>query len=240
MSMPSDSTPAPAAPAPNAAFQQPPAGPGENREQSKQAPAPPPTVPLTVEEYNRLRGLETQLAQFQREQQAAIDAKEAERIQALADAGKIKEALEAKEKQWSEKQAEALHKYKELETQVSNEKTNAVLLEVTSGLSFASEEAAKMYRRELSDMIETRKDADGAFRVYEKGGHRLATEVLRECSNDPKFAFLFTPTTRGGSGSDGARHPAPPQQPPQPGSLDAIADAWKAGQTEGFGLDRTG
>ena len=227
------------APAPNAAFQQPPAGPGENREKPA-APAPPSTVPLTVDEYNRLRGLETQLAQLQRDQQAALDAKEAERIQALADAGKVKEALEAKEKQWSEKESKAINEYKALETQVFGEKINTALHEATSGLSFANDHAGQMCRQLLRDQLEARREADGSIKVYEKGGHRPAAEMLRERLSDPSLAFFFAPTTRGGSGSDGARHPAPPQQPPQPGSLDAIAEAWRAGQTEGFGLDRTG
>ena len=239
MSGQTPNTPAPDAPAPNPAFQQPPAGPGENREKPA-APAPPPTVPLTVDEYNRLRGLETQLSQFQAEKQAAIDAKEKERIQALADAGKVKEALEAREKWFAEKQAEAAKKHSELETQYFGEKINAALYEATSGLSFASDHAAGMCRQLLRDQLEARREADGSIKVIDKASGRPAADVLRERLSDESLAFFFKPTTRGGSGSDGARHPAPPQQPPQPGSLDAIADAWKAGQTEGFGLDRTG
>lgn len=233
------SNPAPqveTAPPANAAFHKPPAGPGENRQQQQQAPAPPVTVPLTVDEYNRLRGLEGQLAQFQREQQAALDAKEAERIQALADAGKVKEALEAKEKQWSEKQAEALHKYKELETQVFNEKIGNVLHEATSNKQFASDHAAQSLRQLLRDQLEARREADGSIKVYEKGGHRLAADMLNERLSDPSLAYFFAPTTRGGSGSDGARHSAPQQQQHQPGSLEAIAEAWKNSQQGGIGL----
>lgn len=237
----SEQAPAPVAapenaPAPNPAFHKPPAGPGEK----PAAPAPPPTVPLTVDEYNRLRGLESQLSQLQQAQQAALDAKEAERIQALADAGKIKEALEAKEQHWAEKQAEAVHKFKELETQVFGEKINTALHEATSGLSFANDHAGQMCRQLLRDQLEARREADGSIKVYEKGGHRPAAELLRERLSDPSLAFFFAPTTRGGSGSDGARHSAPPQQQAQPGSLEAIAERWRAGQKGGYGLNPAG
>lgn len=238
------SNPAPqveTAPPANPAFHKPPAGPGEGgRQQQQQAPSMPTMISLPLDEYNHYRESVSQLTKIRDEQKAAFDAKEAEANQALAKAGQIEEAFANERKRWSEKEAEALHKYKELETQVFNEKIGAVLYEATSNKQFASDHAAQSLRQLLRDQLEARREADGSIKVYEKGGHRPAADMLNERLSDPSLAYFFAPTTRGGSGSDGARHSAPPQQQHQPGSLEAIAEAWRAGQKGGFGLDRTG
>src|SRR5436305_1204453 len=85
-------------------------------------PPVPPTVPLTVDEYQRLRGIERQLDEYRTAQQRALDEKEQARLQALADKGKVQEALEEQRKSWESKHNEAITKYAALETQIVQER----------------------------------------------------------------------------------------------------------------------
>jgi hypothetical protein len=206
-------------------------------------PSVPPTIPLTVEEYQRLRSLEKQLEEFQKIQQSALEAKEAERLRALAEKGQIEEALAQQRKAWEQKHAEAVSRYGQLEQQIHAERKNTAIAEAFHGRSFIGETpeqratTAAMVRRLLHDDFETTRDASGSLVVREKVSGRPAAEVLRERLDSPQFAIFFAPSSRGGSGSDGTRSPANPQ-PIQPGSLEAIASEWRNRQTQyqSFGL----
>src|SRR4051812_9157770 len=135
-------TPNPAAPA-----QQP--APAQQTLFQPQAPAPPPapatqappTIPLTVEEYQRLRGFEAQLAEVQRAQAAALEAKENERIRALAEKGQVEEALNQQRKIWEDKHAEASTRYTQLEQQVHAERKASVIADSFQGRQFLGETA---------------------------------------------------------------------------------------------------
>jgi hypothetical protein len=217
-------------------FARPPVGAAE-------AHSTPPPTPLTVDEYQRLRSLEKQIEEFQRIQQSTLDAKEAERLRALAEKGQIEEALAQQRKTWEQKHAEALNKYSLLEQQIHGERRNMAIAEAFHGRSFVGETpdqksaTAAMVRRLLQDEFETTRDASGALVVREKVSGRPATEVLRERLDSPQFAIFFAPSARGGSGTDGTRQPAN-LQPREPGSLDAIVSDWRHRQTQyqSFGL----
>jgi hypothetical protein len=206
-------------------------------------PAVPPTIPLTVEEYQRLRSLEKQLEEVQRLQQSTLEVKEAERLRALAEKGQIEEALAQQRKTWEQKHAEAVSRYSQLEQQVHSERKNTAIAEAFHGRSFVGETpdqrgaTAAMVRRLLQDDFETTRDASGALVVRDKVSGRPAAEVLHERLDSPQFAIFFAPSSRGGSGSDGTRPPANPQ-PTQPGSLEAIVSDWRNRQTQyqSFGL----
>jgi hypothetical protein len=210
---------------------------------SDQTSSNPTTIPLTVEEYQRLRSVEQQLEELRQAQQSALDAKEAERLKVLAEKGQIEEALNQQRTAWEQKHAEALARYSQLEQQVRTERKNAVITEAFQGRSFAGAApeqkaaTAAMVRRLLQDDFETMQDASGALAVREKVSGRPATEVLRERLDSPQFAIFFAPSSRGGSGSDGTRLPANPA-PSQPGSLEAIAADWRNRQSryQSFGL----
>jgi len=207
----------------------------------------PPTVPLTIEEYHRLRSLEKQLEEFQKGQQAALESKEAERLRALAEKGQIEEALDQQRKSWEQKHAEALSRYTQLEQQVHAERKNTAIMEGFHGRSFVGETpeqkaaAAAMVRRLLQDDFETTRDASGALVVREKISGRPAAEVLRERLDSSQFAIFFAPSSRGGAGTDGTRPPPSPQST-QPGSLDAIVADWRNRQSQyqSFGLRSVG
>ena len=50
-----------------------------------ETPKAPPSISLSVDEYQRFRGLEVQLAELSKAQQAALDAKEQDRLKAVAE-----------------------------------------------------------------------------------------------------------------------------------------------------------
>ncbi len=217
--------------------------PAGNGAEGGPSPPLPSTIPLTVEEYQRLRALEKQLEEFQRVQQAAIEAKEAERLRALAEKGQIEEALAQQRKAWEAKHAEALSRYAQLEQQIHDERKNAALSEAFHGRSFVGETpdqrsaTAAMVRRLIQEDFETTRDPSGALVVREKQSGRPAADVLRERLESPAFAIFFAPSSRGGAGSDGTRPPASPHSAP-PGSLDSIVSEWRNRQSQyqSFGL----
>ena len=169
-------------------------------------------------------------------QQSALEAKEAERLRALAEKGQIEEALAQQRKAWEQKHAEAVSRYTQLEQQVHAERKNSAIAEAFHGRTFVGETpeqkaaTAAMVRRLLQDDFETTRDASGALVVREKVSGRPAAEVLRERLDSPQFAIFFAPSSRGGSGTEGTRPPAS-LQPTQPGSLEAIVSDWRNRQT---------
>ena len=205
--------------------------------------AAPTTIPLSVEEYQRLRSLERQIDEFQKLQQSTLEAKEADRLRLLAEKGQIEEALDQQRRAWEQKHTEVLNRYNQLEQQVHTERRNVAIIEALHGRSFIGDTAeqrsatAAMVHRLLQDEFETTRDASGALIVREKVTGRPAAEVLRERLDSPQFAIFFTPSFRGGSGADGTRPPTGPKLT-QPGSLDAIVADWRNRQTQyqSFGL----
>jgi hypothetical protein len=201
------------------------------------------TIPLSVEEYQRLRSLEKQIEEFRNLHQSALESKEAERLRVLAEKGQIEEALAQQRKTWEQKHAEAVNRYAQLEQQIHAERTSTAIAEAFSGRTFVGETpdqraaAAAMVRRLLQDDFETTRDASGSLVVRDKVSGRPAAEVLRERLNAPQFAIFFAPSSRGGSGSEGSRLPAH-LQPNQPGSLEAIVSDWRNRQSQyqSFGL----
>lgn len=224
--------------APHVDFTKPPAAPGENRTPPAPAPAAtaaPTMVTLTVDEYQRFRGLERQLSDFQVQQQKALDDARNAELKAMADKGEIEKALAEQKKDWEAKHAEALGKHRALESQILTEKFDATINDALAGVEWTGDtpeqraNASRMFRLTIKPDFESIRLADGTIVVRDKASGRPAAEVLRERLSDPSLSFLLAPKSRGGSGSDGARPPANQQQP-QPGSLEAIAAQFKANQ----------
>lgn len=199
--------------------------------------------PTQGEERQRLRALEAQLRDVQRQQDAALEMKEQERLRALAEKGQIEEALEQQRSSWERKHAEAVSRYTLLEQQVFGERKSAAIAEALQGRAFVGESpeqrsaAATMVRRLLQDEFETVREASGALVVRERASGRPASEALRERLDSPQFAIFFAPTSRGGAGGDASRPYLAPQGA-QPGSLEAIVGQWKdrQNQYQSFGL----
>lgn len=202
--------------------------------------AQPVTIPLTVDEYNRLRGLETQFNEFKTAKQIEIEAKEQERIKALADKGKVDEALEATNKLHADKLTSESKRYADLEREVHAEKKTAVIAQALAGRQFVSADAAEQVQSILDGKVEVYRDANGKLSVVDKITRRSAAEVLKESLDSPAFAhFLAATSTTGGAGQQGNRASAAQQSEAfKPGSLDAIAANYIAvqGQYPSIGM----
>jgi hypothetical protein len=227
-------TPPPASPV----FAQPP----------REAGAPPIQINLPVDEYNRYRSIERELADFRRDQAAALEAAENARIKALADKGQVEEALNQQRQSWEQKHAEATTRYAQLEAQVHAERKSAVMAGAFNGIVFVGETpedqaaTAAFVQRSMADDFETVRDASGTLAVREKASGRPAAEAIRERLSRPPYTSLIAASRGGGSGGDGTRPPANGQHAPQPGSLEAIADAYRRnqGQYPSIGLKAIG
>jgi len=199
--------------------------------------------PSRGEERQRLRALEAQLSDVRRQQDAALEMKDQERLRALAEKGQIEEALEQQRRTWERKHAEAVSRYTLLEQQVFGERKSAAIADALQGRAFVGETseqrsaAAAMVRRLLQDEFETVREASGALVVRERSSGRPAGEALRERLDSPQFAIFFAATSRGGAGGDASRPYAAPRGA-QPGSLEAIVDQWRdrQNQYQSFGL----
>lgn len=209
---PSATPPLPGAPLaspPNPDFQRLPVGaPG--------GPPIPPTIPLTVEEYQRLRSLESQLAEHQKRHAEAEAAAEAQRLKIMADKEGAEKALQEQQKAWEQRAATIAAEKTQLEQSWFAEKKATVIGDVFQGIPWAGENpearasTAAMVRKLMQDDFETTRDASGALVVREKASGRHAAEVIRERLASPQYAIFLSAQNRGGAGTDGTRLPANP------------------------------
>jgi hypothetical protein len=221
----------------NPVFQAPPTGaPG--------GPAIPPVVPLTVDEYQRLRGIERDHAELTRQNQQALQKAEDARLKAIADKDGAEKALTEQKTTWEQRLAAETTKYQSLEQTLYVADKASTLSASLAGVTFAGEtsedkaETARQLRAILEPQFETSRDASGQIITREKGTGRPAAIVLQEAVASKKFSHFFAAQSRGGSGTDGTRSTATPPNAFQPGSLDAVAADYKArmGQLGSFGL----
>lgn len=214
-----------------------------NSSSSSAESSAPATIPLSVEEYQRLKGLEAQIEDLRSARSFELETKEAERIKALAERGRIEEALSEQRQALEAKLSESAARFAELERQVFSERKNAVIAQAFAGRTFVGEtperqaEAAAQVQALLESRFETARDPSGSLIVRDKSTGRTAAEVIRETLDSASFAHFFAPSSRGGAGGDATRS-APNPQPPKPGTLDHIAAEFKARQASygAFGL----
>lgn len=206
-------------------------------------PASAASIALSVEEYQRLKGLESQVDELRSARTTELEAKEAERIKALAERGRIEEALSQQRQALEAKLGESAARFAELERQIFDERKNAVIAQAFAGRAFVGDsperqaEAAMQVRALLESRFETVRDASGALVVRDKASGRPAADVIRETLDSASYAHFFAPSSRGGAGGDATRS-SPRPQPPRPGSLDFIAAEFKARQASygAFGM----
>ncbi len=207
-----------------------------NRNQAEPSAAPP-MIPLSIEEYQRLRTLESQIEEIRSAKSAELEAKESERIKALADKGRIEEAFNQQRQTLEARLNESNTRYVELERQVFNERKKSMIAEAFAGRTFVGNsperqaETARQVRSLLEAQFETIRDDSGALFVKDKISGRPAAEVIRESLDSPSFAHFFAPSSQGGAGVDATRS-STNHQPPKPGSLDFIAAEFKARQVK--------
>jgi hypothetical protein len=178
-------------------------------------------------------------ARFRADFAKQMEAKEAERLDALAKAGKWQESHEALRKEAESGKREWQSKYEQLDSRVLAKVRDATIAEALNGRSFAGDpvKTAALVRRLLADEIEASRDAQGNEIVYDRMTRRPAVDYLKERLESPEFSVFFAPNNRGGAGTDGTRSAGSPQ-PIQPGSVEAIAARYKEQVSSGFGLSR--
>ena len=181
-----------------------------------------------------------ELLKFKQDAQKQFEAKEAERLAALAKAGKIEEALTETRNQGEVKHREAEQRYQALETAWLTEKKTAEIAGALNGKTFTGPDPAKtaaLVRRLLADEIEAARDTQGNPIVYDRTTRRPAADYLKERLESPEFSVFFASTQRGGAGTDGTRTAGAPQLQ-HPGSVEAIAARFKQQVPQGIGLTR--
>jgi hypothetical protein len=222
----------PVTPPVNPVFQAPPTG----------APGGPPIptmIPLTQEEYQRLRGIEREHADLTVKQRAALELAENARIKAIADKDGAEAALNEQRSAWERKLVEETTKFQNLERSLFDANKEQVLSSTLAGVTFAGDspedkaETARQLRAILEPQFETSRDATGLIITREKGTGRPAAEVLKEALASKRFAHFLASQSRPGSGGDGTRISAPAQQA-NPGSVQEFA-ARMAAQNKGIG-----
>lgn len=171
-------------------------------------PTAPAMVPVTVEEYQRLRSTEAQLAEMKRANALILEKAEADRIKALADKGQVDEAMKQLREAETAKRTEAETRYAGLESQYLGEKKANVIGDSLAGRDFVSPEAAAQAKTLLDARFESTRDASGQIMVREKSTGRPAAEVIRETLDSPSFAHFMKPSTTGGANAGGSK-PAP-------------------------------
>ena len=195
------------------------------------------TIALSVEEYQRLRGLEAQVEDLRNARNSELEAKEADRIKALAERGRIEEALSQQRQAYESKLNDSMSRFADLERQIFSERKSAVIAQAFAGRAFVGDsperqsEAATQLRALLESKFETVRDASGSLVVRDKATGRPAGEVIRETLDSGSYAHFFAPSSRGGAGGDATR-PTASLQPPKPGSLDFIASEFRTRQTK--------
>lgn len=208
-----------------------------------ESPKPAPTISLSVDEYQRFRSLETQLAEVSKAQQAALDAKEQERLKILADKEGAEKALAEQRTSWETKHAEAVAAHSRLEAEIFTERKEGAIAAAFAGRTFAGDTpeqksfTAGAVRRLLVDELETTRDAAGALHVREKGTGRPAAEVLKEKLDSPQFAVFLSASKTGGTGAGGDKPSlADPSKPPEPGSIAESVSNFMKARSQAWGL----
>lgn len=195
------------------------------------AKQPPPTVQLSVDEYQRLHTLESELRELRSAQQAALDAKEAERIKALADKGEVDAALESLRRQYDDKVGESRQRYADLERQVADERRNAVVAQALAGRRFVNDHASRQAIGLLAADVEVSRGTDGRLVDVDRLTKRPAADALKDKLDSPEFAHFFAAdAVAGGAAQSGGRNDAAAADTPKPGSLEAVAAEFKARQ----------
>lgn len=189
--------PAPAAPS-HPDFGKAPAAPGEAR---------PAQVYLSPDEWQSTQAELAALRTFQTTVKAELEAKEAERVQALAAKGQVQEAFELTRQQNEAKLAEATGKAATLQERWLGERRDNALNEALAGVTFSGADpraTAAMVRQLLAGEVEATL-VDGNPVVRHRLTLRPAIDHLRERLASPEFAIFLAPSSRGGSGAGEAR-----------------------------------
>ncbi|MDE2100494.1 MAG: hypothetical protein KGL39_24835 [Patescibacteria group bacterium] len=201
---------------------------------------PPGSIVVDAQQFAQLRSTADQFAQFQRDQQAAMDAKETERLAAVALKEGADKALEQQRTAWEGKLTEAQARAKQIESRMLAANRKTVIAQALSGKVFSGATAeiqasqTKQLQTLLDNEIEASIDGNGDPIVRDKLTGRPADQVLREMLAGPEYAHYFAANGAGGTGGGGGDRSGRQQEaekPPEPGSFEAIRDGFMAARS---------
>lgn len=180
------------------------------------------TVPVSPEEHQRLKGLETELNTLRAERQA----KEQARLDALAEKGKIDQQLSDDAKAWQAKMSKVEADSADLRKYAFATSRDNTIREAMQGFTLkggnpeAKAAMAAMAMKLAAMDLDAEMADDGSTRVFDKATRRPAADVLRERFSSEEFSAFFV---RAGQ----AANPAPPSpnehgQPPADPEREAL------------------
>jgi hypothetical protein len=187
---------------------EPPKAPAEPAKEPAAKPSPPATkIEVDAAEYATLwSGLTTakeQLAAFEAEKKAALEAAEQARLKAIGEKEGVEKALTERKTTYETKIAEATQRYANLETSLLGEAKSRVIAESTAGRPWASDHAAMQARSVLESRVDVSRDSTGKIVVRDKATGQFAGDSIPKLLDTDEFAHFFKPTSAGGSGATG-------------------------------------
>lgn len=193
---------------------------------------PPGHLVVPQDEWNRLRTVETNLAQIEREKAAEVELKEAERLRAIAEKEGAEAALAAQKNTLETKLSASEQRYQQLERQTLETHRDTILAQAFAGRVFSgetSEDQAEMaadLRELLEKKYESKRDQSGKIVVIDKATGLPAALSLRNLLDGKRYASFFAPKGKGGGtgGGGGDKPPkdTPADEAPKPGSYAEI------------------
>lgn len=193
---------------------------------------------VPAEEWNRLRTVESSVAEIERERQAQLELKEAEKLRVIAEKEGAEAALTAQKTSLETKLNETLSRYQQLERQTLDTHRDTAIAQLFAGRTFAgetSEDQAEMMadlKELIEKKIEARRDANNKIVVVDKSSNLPVMDSLRAVLDGKRYANFFAPRGGGGgtSGGNGDKvaKTEDPQAKPKEGSLDQIIAEFKA------------
>ena len=196
-----------AAPVPSPQPQQ---QPQQQMTELRTAPVQPQGFWVPPESWNQQQAELTRLREFEAQQTAIIEAERQKAIQAMAEKGKIEEALTAMRGDHERKQAELSEKARRIEQNWLAEKRNAAIADALAGKVFNGDpaHAAAQLRLVLESEVEAVLDQNGNPIVRDKKTMQPAADYLKQQIESPRFSHFFAAMNQGGAGANATR-PAP-------------------------------
>lgn len=181
-------------------------------------PTPAGHTTLRSDEVATLREAAAELARIRAERAAAEETRRLEELQKEAGKTPLKALDSQREFYEARLKAEQAEK-QAIENERLAERLEQEIDSWITGLPLVGETpedrriTARTLKRVLMDEFESVRGIDRRIEVREKGSLRPAADALQERLSSRQLALFLKPTSRGGTGADGSRTPAPEQQP---------------------------
>lgn len=200
------------------------------------APVAQTVISLTPEEFTRLREAEIKLQNIELQAKQQVEDKERERLIALGEQGKAREALTELEGRYKNETTDLRDKYHR--TLLTNDIARATL-----SIGWVSSEAAKQANSLLASEFEV-VDVNGSTIVRHKATGKPASEVIPNLIASSEYTHFQKPTTTGGTGQAAAdRTSTTVETKSQPRNLGELlieqAKATRANAPVQMGINRT-